>query len=1140
MLVFILNLIGSGLLAQHLDVRKHTNVSHLKAFALESTTQYNIAKEKALKHAREQGWPVRFTDEQGNFVELQYMNEVGLPVYYQTFNTGAAKTTSTVTLHPGGTLNTSVAGKGMQVGVWDGGAVKGHVEFNGRAKPQDGKGEKSNHATHVTGTIIAAGVSSSAKGMAYEAEALTYDWNNDMAEIADQAASGLLLSNHSYGLVLGWTYSEGEWKWYGGDAEEDYRFGFYDVAHSQTIDQIMFDAPYYTIVWAAGNDRTDVGDGSKKADGPFDSIGPEGAAKNNIVVGAVEKISDYSGPESVKMSSFSSWGPVDDGRIKPDIVGAGVSIFSTMADGDDTYSTMSGTSMASPNVTGSLLLLQQLYNQHNPGQYMRSATLKGLAIHTAKEAGPAPGPDYMYGWGLLDTEAGARAILDDEPGKEYKIEELVLENAETKLLKVKSDGQGPLKVTVCWTDPAGTPAAPSINPTKLMLVNDLDVRILDEAGNSVSPWTLNPASPGIKASRGDNFRDNVEVVYIENPTAQEYTIQINHKGELTNGQQSFSMITEYTNNQAIGESFYWIGGEGNWQDASHWSKSSGGSPAGEVPSAKDRVIFDNQSALEEGHQVFLSSDAAAYSFKWFAPGTASMVLENDAQLTVQGGVVIGTQGTSVEGMGSFRLVGDGTSVINLNAVTAPGLSLVLDNPNGIWSINSDFRADKLIVNSGGVEAKNISLHVNSLFLERSSVLDLSNSVLDISQTISFPEQKKVTITNTVFRFSPSEENELHNLIADSLDFSHVEVLQGNVRFSGPNSYERLIVHPSILTLLETNAVQAIELLPGASLVVSEGDTLRIEESFNAYGEAENFVSLRSASGEGAYLELDVHQKVCADYLQVSGINALGKATFNAGKNSTVETAEGWQTKLCEDVLFAEFGVEYACAGAIANFENLSSGTVEEAEWVIEGPDGIVTLTELAPTYTFEQTGTYQLTLTVKEGEDESSYTKVVEIQENSLKKPAIVVNDNVLAATTPSDTYQWYKDGKPVEGATGRTYNTEGAAGVYQVTVLNEICNAASEPIVITSVLEEYLLDEAVKTLKIYANPVKDNLLIEGVVSNGRWEAQVFDMSGKAVTERHFSKDQTLLLEMKHLRSGMYLLKMNINSRFYTYKILKK
>ena len=63
-------------------------------------------------------------------------------------------------------------------------------------------------------------------------------------------------------------------------------------------------------------------------------------------------------PEDVVMSSFSCWGPTDDGRIKPDVVADGVGVLSSVSSSNTSYSSLSGTSMASPNASGSLLLLQ--------------------------------------------------------------------------------------------------------------------------------------------------------------------------------------------------------------------------------------------------------------------------------------------------------------------------------------------------------------------------------------------------------------------------------------------------------------------------------------------------------------------------------------------------------------------------------------------------------------------------------------------------------------------------------------------------------------------------------------------------------------------------------------------------------------
>ena len=110
------------------------------------------------------------------------------------------------------------------------------------------------------------------------------------------------------------------------------------------------------------------------------------------------------------MTGFSSWGPTDDGRIKPDLVANGWLLVSTYGQ-DPYYAPALGTSMATANVTGSLLLLQEYYQDiYGTGNFMRAATLKALAIHTADEAGTADGPDYRHGWGLLNTRSAAQLI----------------------------------------------------------------------------------------------------------------------------------------------------------------------------------------------------------------------------------------------------------------------------------------------------------------------------------------------------------------------------------------------------------------------------------------------------------------------------------------------------------------------------------------------------------------------------------------------------------------------------------------------------------------------------------------------------------------------------------------------------------
>ncbi|MHC4828152.1 MAG: PPC domain-containing protein, partial [Planctomycetota bacterium] len=100
----------------------------------------------------------------------------------------------------------------------------------------------------------------------------------------------------------------------------------------------------------------------------------------------------------------------------------------------------------------------------------------------------------------------------------------------------------PVKATICWTDPAGTPVAASLDPPDLMLVNDLDLRVIGPDSTVYSPWILSPGNPAAAAARGDNFRDNVEVVAIDAPDPGIYTFRVTHKGTLTNGSQDFALI----------------------------------------------------------------------------------------------------------------------------------------------------------------------------------------------------------------------------------------------------------------------------------------------------------------------------------------------------------------------------------------------------------------------------------------------------------------------------------------------------------------------------------------------------------------------------------------------------------------------
>ncbi|NGP89665.1 S8 family serine peptidase [Fodinibius halophilus] len=562
------------LFSGNLFAQSQQQVNRLQEIAQESKVKWETEHQAAVERAQKAGIPVQRVLPDGRVIELQKF-ENGHPVYYTTYNLGAAETSSIDEIWSGGAAGLSLSGSSETLGVWDGGGVlASHQEFGSRVTQKDSPGGISNHATHVGGTMVAAGVDNNAKGMSFQADLDAYDWSNDESEMATAAANGLRVSNHSYGSITGWIYDykgNGDWYWFGNtsiDATEDYSFGFYNSAAAQW-DDIAYNAPNYLIVKSAGNDRNDgpsnqptehyIWDSSSGSNGAwvtsnatrdpdggsdgFDSISSKSLAKNVLTVGAVDGIpGGYSQPSDVQMSSFSGWGPTDDGRIKPDIVAKGVSVYSSVGSGTDQYSSYNGTSMSSPVVSGTVGLLQEHYRNQFGGTAPLSSTMKALLVHTADEAGN-PGPDYKFGWGLLNAEKAAELITKDKAnGGGVNIKEFSLADSKTVEYKVESDGQEPLIATLAWTDPSGSPVSAQLDPTTSMLVNDLDVKITDENGNTYEPYVMDPANPNTAATKGNNDRDNVEQVMIKAPTAGVYTVTITHEGSITDGPQDASLI----------------------------------------------------------------------------------------------------------------------------------------------------------------------------------------------------------------------------------------------------------------------------------------------------------------------------------------------------------------------------------------------------------------------------------------------------------------------------------------------------------------------------------------------------------------------------------------------------------------------
>ncbi len=392
------------------------------------------------------------------------------------------------------------------------------------------------HGTHVAGTVAGDDFAlpnqhNGRDGMAPQAKLVFQDCGYEYNVCADCPGIGCPVIDLN--PVFEQPYNQGarihtnSW----GDEEEDPAFGEY-TSGSEDADTVMWNHPDYLLVFAAGNN----GGGSNTVDSPS-------TAKSVLSVGSTEH-----GAGANFISSFSSRGPTDDGRIKPSITIVGSSVMSANNDGsintdncDD--QSMSGTSMAAPGAAGLAALVRQYYSDGwypsgtgTPSDaFTPSAALLRASLVNSGEQMTGEGniPNNTQGWGriLLDNVLyfagdGRKLWLEDDTvgfassgaSLDYQIN--VASNLE------------PLEVTLAWTDYPSTPAA---SPN---LVNDLDLSLSGPNGTFLG----NVFSAGQSTTGGSADRLNtLENVLLTLPTPGLWTITVTSYA-VPDGPQPFALV----------------------------------------------------------------------------------------------------------------------------------------------------------------------------------------------------------------------------------------------------------------------------------------------------------------------------------------------------------------------------------------------------------------------------------------------------------------------------------------------------------------------------------------------------------------------------------------------------------------------
>lgn len=428
--------------------------------------------------------------------EVSYVDEWGPP----------QQDMDNVRAHGGGTFTDTLGftGQGVRAEVMDGGLRRTHSDFSpAPALIHSGTNTTDSHGTATYGINFGKGVANAAgRGMMPNAQGVfaqytAFSGGNRYTHTAE-------LLNSPYFCV----YQSNSW---GGTLTTSY------TTVSAEMDDILF-INNITIL----NSQSNTGNRNSR---------PQAWAKNVVSIGAFNHFNNLNDADD-RWSGSASIGPAADNRVKPELAFWYDSIFTTTSSSDTAYtSSFGGTSAATPMTAGHFGIMFQmwhlgLFNVPVPAATVfdnrpRSSLAKAIMVNTARQKPlPVVAPNdinrNVQGWGVVNLQDlhGARN------GMMLVNETVSLNNLETATYKVQSNGTTPLKITMNYIDPAGTPGA------GVARKNNLSLRVTGPGGTIW--WGNNGmAAANWTASGGtENTVDTLENVYIQAPAAGVYTVEV--------------------------------------------------------------------------------------------------------------------------------------------------------------------------------------------------------------------------------------------------------------------------------------------------------------------------------------------------------------------------------------------------------------------------------------------------------------------------------------------------------------------------------------------------------------------------------------------------------------------------------------
>ena len=405
----------------------------------------------------------------------------------------------------------SYNGEGVWMAVGDDGAIGPHIDFQGRTDQSVSGTSSGEHGDHVCGIAVGAGnLNPDAQGMAWASDLKVYNvWNAVNDSPNSVSNPGVVVTSTSYGNGCNAGYT----------------------SFTRTADQQVRQLETIMHVFSAGNSGTqNCGYGAGSGWGNI--TGGIKSGKNVMAIGNVLATDG--------LANSSSRGPATDGRIKPDVCANGTQVLSAFP--NNQYVSNTGTSMAAPGASGAYTALVHAYKVLHGDTVPSSALMKATMMNTADDLGNK-GPDFSYGFGRIN----ARKALEVFENDYFMYDTIAQGDSNLHVISIPA-GVKEASIMVYWNDYEAASNATTA------LVNNLDMNVVDANSATYLPYILNStpnaAALNSPATNGIDDLNNVEQVFLENPTPGNITVKVKGK-TIPQGPQRYVVVYSFVQEEIV-------------------------------------------------------------------------------------------------------------------------------------------------------------------------------------------------------------------------------------------------------------------------------------------------------------------------------------------------------------------------------------------------------------------------------------------------------------------------------------------------------------------------------------------------------------------------------------------------------------